>query len=63
ATARNAGLGSELLARLQEELKTAGCKKLVVEPGGYNSDPKRLREFYERHGFKQEEFCMTWCPK
>ncbi len=56
------GFGTALLKRLQEELvKKPGFKRLLVAPGGYNSDPTRLFEFYRRHGFKdREDGALIW---
>ena len=28
-------------------------KGLIVEPGGYGSDPQELRKWYMAHGFEQ----------
>lgn len=53
---RGRKLGSLLLTRVQEHLRgREGFIKMVVEPGGYNSDPARQRAFYERQGFREEE--------
>lgn len=49
--ARGNGIGTELIRRLAERLKTLGATKLIVEPGGYGSDPKRLWKFYSERGF------------
>ena len=59
---RDKGFGTALLKKLQEELlKNPGFKILLVAPGGYDSDPKRLFEFYRRHGFKdREDGTLVW---
>lgn len=51
---RGRGLGSQLLERFKEELKKAGCRRLVVEPGGYGVDPVRQRRFYSERGFVEK---------
>ena len=49
---RGKGLGTRMLARLKEELKKKpNFKRLIVEPGGYGSEPKRQRGFYLKRGF------------
>jgi ribosomal protein S18 acetylase RimI-like enzyme len=52
------GIGSRLLQKLQERLlnhapgnASGGFDILIVEPGGYGSDPERLNKFYKRNGF------------
>lgn len=47
------GLGSALVKALVDEVRRRGGHTLLVEPGGYGSDPKRLAVFYERLGFKR----------
>ena len=62
-TYRGQGLGPALLKRLWrafEERKQAHPEwrqqgPLMVEPGGYGSDPERLRKFYQREGFEPVE--------
>ena len=59
---RGLGVGSFLL----DELKKLASERerfvrLEVEPGGYNSDPERLRAFYERSGFLDAgDGLFTW---
>jgi len=60
---RNQGIGGQLLARLQEELRKQDCKKLIVEPGGYGSDPEQLFRFYKKHGFIEETAYLAWYPE
>jgi GNAT superfamily N-acetyltransferase len=59
---RSQGFGTRLVRRLQEELLLKpNFEKLVVEPGGYGSDPKRLDVFYKRFGFRDyEEGGLVW---
>ena len=46
------GIGSRMLAMLCADCaKQPGFVKMLVTPGGYGSDPKRLIEFYSRAGF------------
>jgi hypothetical protein len=43
-------------------LRQKGATQLIVEPGGYNSDPARLAKFYGRLGFipmKEESGAMV----
>jgi GNAT superfamily N-acetyltransferase len=56
------GYGAMLLKQLQSELlEHADFKTLVVAPGGYNSNPKRLFAFYRRHGFKSRaDEALEW---
>lgn len=48
---RSQGIGSELLSRLKKEVKSQGGDVLIVEPGGYGSDPLDLIRFYTKNGF------------
>ena len=60
---RGQGYGSDLLRVLLETLAIRkDFAQLVVEPGGYGSDPKRLVKFYERQGFvrNDERECWIW---
>lgn len=60
---RGQGYGSALLRALLAALATReNFIQLVVEPGGYGSDPDRLVKFYERHGFVRdpERECWVW---
>lgn len=60
------GIGTLLVQRLQEEL--AAVKEftsLRVSPGGYNSDIKRQRKFYESCGFMKDPWrddVYVWKP-
>lgn len=49
---RNKGLGSKALDEMKAAVAAAGCKNLVVLPGGYDPErqPDRVR-FYEKNGF------------
>lgn len=49
---RGRGLGSKALQRVIKEVRQQGGTEIIVEPGGYGSDPARLRVFYGRHGFE-----------
>lgn len=52
-TDRRKGVGSQLLIKLLEKLKEQpDCKRLVVTPGGYGSDPSAQENFYLKNGFK-----------
>src|SRR5437879_2897376 len=63
AERRGQGIGSRLLRTLQSELKTVGCEKLIVEPGGYGSDIDQLTRFYKKHGFVESgEGQLSWTP-
>jgi GNAT superfamily N-acetyltransferase len=48
---RGQGLGGMLLDRMISGVVDAHGKILMVEPGGYNADPKRQQRFYESHDF------------
>lgn len=48
---RGHGIGTQLLARVRDRLKELEAKKLIVEPGGYGSDPEKLDRFYRARGF------------
>jgi ribosomal protein S18 acetylase RimI-like enzyme len=62
-TLRSQGLGGELLERLKAEVARRGATRLMVEPGGYGSDPKRLQKFYRAHGFKRHrQGYYFWSP-
>lgn len=64
-TNRGNGIGSQMLKKLQAELTARGCTQLIVEPGGYGSDPKVLGRFYRRHGFRKKrgEDYLVWSPR
>ncbi len=49
------GLGPELVKRMAEGVREQGGRRLVVEPGGYGSDPKELAIWYRRQGFADVE--------
>ena len=69
---RGAGIGKELLRRLQVvlserwalELDRPETHKLIVTPGGYDSDPADLEKFYQACGFRTLEplpgLLMEW---
>jgi GNAT superfamily N-acetyltransferase len=60
---RGKGLGSKLVARLLEVLcEREDFRALIVEPGGYGSDPAQLQRFYLRCGFKtcHVEGALVW---
>ncbi len=58
------GLGSELLRLLRRDCsRQPGFVRMIVTPGGYGSDPVRLRSFYERAGFTSDpesEWQLQW---
>ena len=56
------GLGTRLLQKLLQALQERGdFREVVVEPGGYGSDIKKLVNFYEKNGFvKHPEGYWTW---
>jgi predicted GNAT family N-acyltransferase len=60
---RGKGLGSEALKRVIEEVRKQGGKQLIVEPGGYGSDPARLRVWYGRHGFEPAKDTVPGTPE
>lgn len=49
---RGKGLGTEAIKRLIDEVRKQGGTEIVVEPGGYGSDPNKLRIWYARFGFE-----------
>lgn len=55
---RGQGWGSKVLGELLSRVDADA----IVEPGGYGSDPERLRSFYGRHGFQgaSAEGQMRW---
>jgi hypothetical protein len=60
---RGKGVGSQMLKLLQTEVLKLGGKLMIVEPGGYNSDPKQLDNFYGKHGFQRvKNGWMEWRP-
>lgn len=62
---RSLGLGAFSLARLQALVSARpGFSRLEVSPGGYDSDPVRVRAFYERAGFRRvgAEETYVWTP-
>lgn len=47
------GIGTKMVRELQTVLeKTPGVRGILVEPGGYGSDPERLKLFYAKLGFQ-----------
>ncbi len=48
---RNAGIGSELVWRAVEWLRTAGCDRIVV-PVGWDEEQAGVARFYERFGWR-----------
>ncbi len=58
---RGRGLGSRLIKELQSLVASRGCKKLIVTPGGYNSDPEKQINFYRKNGFEGKEE-LVWMP-
>lgn len=63
---QGSGIGSLLLTRLQKLLEgRADFKGILVAPGGYGSDVKRLISFYKKNGFEdgEEEGLLRWKPK
>lgn len=62
AADRNKGIGSDLLDRMKEKLSSlSDFEELMVEPGGYDADPGRQRNFYTKNGFKNHhEGYMYW---
>jgi GNAT superfamily N-acetyltransferase len=61
---QNQGIGTRLLRQVQDEVaKKNGVRGLIVEPGGYGSDPELLQKFYEGRGFvRQKQGYMLWRP-
>ncbi|KKN68036.1 hypothetical protein LCGC14_0455920 [marine sediment metagenome] len=69
---RGAGIGKELMRRLQQALGErwtleryrSETHKLIVTPGGYGSDPADLEKFYQACGFTTTsplpELLMEW---
>jgi len=57
---RGKGFGLVVLRRLLDEIVKMNNKRVVVEPGGYGSDPERLKKFYEKVGFRKTLDWMTW---
>jgi ribosomal protein S18 acetylase RimI-like enzyme len=60
---RGRGIGGNLLRILQQDLKeNFSPGKLVVDPGGYGSDPEDLIKFYKKFGFEETEepLRLTW---
>lgn len=55
---RNRGQGSRMLHHLKAEIIHRGGRKLIVNPGGYDSDPDRLIRFYLSNNFRP-----VYCPK
>jgi ribosomal protein S18 acetylase RimI-like enzyme len=49
------GIGSALLKLVIDSIQELGGSVLVVEPGGYDSDPVRQRNFYLKNGFKESQ--------
>jgi GNAT superfamily N-acetyltransferase len=63
AASRGQGIGQQMVTRLQEELRARGATELVVEPGGYGSDPEKLAVFYGKLGFVSGiPGSMIWKP-
>lgn len=48
---RGKGIGGMLLDCLLTEAIKQGARVIIVTPGGYGSDPKKQRRFYEAHDF------------
>jgi GNAT superfamily N-acetyltransferase len=63
---RGRGLGGYLVNLLKEEARRQpGFVRIEVAPGGYNSNPKRVKAFYVRCGFVPEvdnEGLFIWEP-
>lgn len=60
---RGQGYGSKLVDHLKKAIVKHGGVLLVVEPGGYGSDPVRLQRFYKRSGFQEDsefEGALVW---
>lgn len=59
---RGRGFGTALLNKVKEKLCTLeDFSELIVEPGGYDSDPERQRNFYVKNGFEtSREGYMYW---
>ena len=57
---RRKGVGSRLLKALIEKLPEVGCKKLIVEPGGYTLSTRKQKKFYRQNGFVQ---CAEWMER
>lgn len=45
---RNKGIGSRLMGILIEALSKKDCSRVIVMPGGYDSDQKKQFKFYEK---------------
>jgi ribosomal protein S18 acetylase RimI-like enzyme len=58
-TKRSQGIGSELLQRLIDAIKSQNGREIKVTPSGYNTDPKIQIRFYEKFGFKRQEDCYS----
>lgn len=66
---RGKGYGRKLLERLWQAIKErreqhpewSQIEKIVVEPGGYNSDPKELDRFYKHMGFEEAKGLGDQC--
>lgn len=58
---QGAGLGSLLLYHLLQALSKKDLIGIIVAPGGYGSDERRLEKFYMANGFKKaEEGVLRW---
>jgi hypothetical protein len=53
--ARSLGLGSKLIQKLLDELKSSPIKRIEVAPGGYESKTKKQFNFYIKNGFSYPE--------
>ena len=52
---RGKGVGSKMLQAAIKAVKEQGGNEIVVEPGGYDADPERQKNFYLRNGFVKKE--------
>lgn len=58
---RSAGIGTELVRRIQSALaERTDFKELLVAPGGYGSDEKKQWNFYVKNGFVPFEDALIW---
>ena len=57
---RGSGIGGEMIERLKLRVAKGGGRRLLVEPGGYDSDLGVQVRFYEKHGFKRTGADHLW---